>query len=80
MRGIERTATVTAPFAVGQVATPASPVAARASSLIPSLVVPTSVVVAILSVLLLLTRPVAPSTSGAAGQVKTLDTHAALGA
>ena len=80
MRRIERAATDTATFAVSRIATPASPLAVRASSLIPSISLPTSAVASILGVLLLLTRPVAPSTSGAAGLAKSLDNHAALGA
>lgn len=66
MRRIERVAIATAMAADGRVATSASPIAMRASSIL-SIMLPTSAVVAILGVLLLLIRPVAPSTSGAAG-------------
>jgi hypothetical protein len=79
MRRIERVAIATAMAADGRVATSASTMIMRSSSIL-SVVLPTSAVVAILGVLLLLIRPVAPSTSGAAGLAKTLETHAALGA
>ena len=86
MRRIERGPTPTALFATGRVATPASSSADRASAVIPSAAILSSailpvstVVVAVLGVLLLLTRPVALSASSAAGYTPTLDTHAALG-
>ena len=79
MRRIERVAIATAMAADGRVAASMSPIAMRASSIL-SIMLPTSAVVAILGVLLLLIRPVAPSTSGAAGLAKTLETQAALGA
>jgi hypothetical protein len=82
MRRIEREATATATSAVSAVAVPASPSAVRltVAFFIASAVLPVFGVVAILGGLLLLTRPVAPLTSGAAWQVKKLnETHATLG-
>jgi hypothetical protein len=79
MRRIERAATATATFAVGRVVTLTSSSADRVSASISSAILPISAVVAILGVLLLLMRPVAPSASGAAGHKTKLDTHAALG-
>jgi hypothetical protein len=82
MRRLERGEPATAMFAVGRIATLASPSADRASISVSlsSAILPVSGVVAILGVLvLLLMRPVAISASGAAGHTTKLDSHAALG-
>lgn len=80
MRRSERVASTTAMFAVGRVAALTPCTADRASaSIISSAILPTSVVVAILGVLLSLICPAVLLASDVAGLVKKLDTAAALG-
>ena len=80
MRRIERRATITAMFAVGRVAAPASSPADHAStSILSSAILAASAVVAILGVLLLLIGPAVLLAGDVAGLAKKLDTTAAVG-